>query len=58
MSAVIAREILNYMVRGEVIDNPSLLTDRQTEILEGLMKGLFRYRKRVGSISRNGTYPH
>lgn len=39
MSPVIAREILNYMVRGEVKASPSLLTSRQTEILECLVEG-------------------
>ena len=39
MSPVIAREILNYMVRGEVKKRPSLLTDRQIQILEGLVDG-------------------
>jgi DNA-binding NarL/FixJ family response regulator len=39
MSPLIAREILNYMVRGEVLASPSLLTSRQTEILECLVDG-------------------
>jgi DNA-binding NarL/FixJ family response regulator len=39
MSPVIAREILNYMVRGELQTSPSLLTARQTEILECLVEG-------------------
>lgn len=39
MSPVIAREILNYMVRGEVKPSPSLLSSRQTEIVECLVDG-------------------
>jgi DNA-binding NarL/FixJ family response regulator len=39
LAPLIAREILNYMVRGEVLASPSLLTSRQTEILECLVDG-------------------
>ncbi|MCB0685899.1 MAG: response regulator transcription factor [Saprospiraceae bacterium] len=48
MSPVIAREILNYMVRGEELASKSpILSSRQTEIIEKLVDG-----KSYGSIAR------
>lgn len=39
MSPMIAREIFNHMMRGQVVAKPTILTDRQMEILEGFVDG-------------------
>lgn len=39
MSPMIAREIFNHMMRGQVVTKPTILTDRQMEILEGFVNG-------------------
>ncbi len=39
MSPMIAREIFNHMLRGKVVAKPTILTDRQMEILERFVEG-------------------